>query len=194
MSEFTSQWQRSSSGHKDTMDSPPGTLGLSLEAQELRQPMVWLCMPTTREGIFQGSRGKASGKHHVTKRPSHPVWSHNRNWKTTSHHIPACVPWSYHPPPSSLEERRGSGEHFGTEKSNLQLLGVPQPVWQDTKQKAASKQARHETGEREVAGEQEPASCRRCCLLPGTKTSPGPLPYLVNTTRRARLKVRWRNL
>ena len=39
-----------------------------------------------------------------------------------------CVPWSYHPPPSSLEERWGSREHFGTEKSNLQLLGMPQPV------------------------------------------------------------------
>lgn len=36
---------------------------------------------------------------------------------------PTCVPWSYHPPPNSLEERRGSREHFGTEKSNLQLLG-----------------------------------------------------------------------
>lgn len=109
MSEFTSQWQRSSSGHKDTMDSPPGTLGLSLEAQELRQPMVWLCMPTTREGISQGSRGKASGKHHVTKRPSHPVWSHNRNWKTTSHHIPACVPWSYHPHQAAWRRDEAAG-------------------------------------------------------------------------------------
>lgn len=54
------QWARGYDGF--TFRDPGTQLGSSGA-----QPMVWLCMPTPRDGISQGSRGKAPGKHHVTE-------------------------------------------------------------------------------------------------------------------------------